>query len=154
MFVLTLKWNKKTAVLLVAAVAVLLAVIVLIAALGGSDAPKDTACDMNTCEGRVAYLSQLGWEVDAGSETEQDIVIPREFSPVYTKYNELQISQGFDLSDYCGMDAKLYTYDVVNYPDGVQALAQMIVCSGQLIGGDIHSTALNGFMHGLRPMPD
>lgn len=156
MFVLTLKWNKKTAVLIIAAVALLLVILVLAIGRGGSDRPEDAALgiQLNTCEKRVAYLASLGWEADPASETEQNIVIPREFSQIYAKYNELQKTQGFDLSEYCGMDATVYTYTVSNHPSGETVMAQIILSNGQVIGGDIHSTALGGFMHGLKPMAD
>ena len=151
---LTLKWNKKTAVCILVAAAVLLALIVILAARGGEDSGTVSGSSLNSCEDRVAYLSQLGWTVDPASETEQDIVIPKTFSQVYEKYNELQKSQGFNLSEYCGLDAKIYSYTVTNHPSGEAATAQLILLSGQVIGGDIHSNALGGFMHGIKPTAD
>ena len=155
MYVLTLKWNKKTAVAVIAAAALLLTALVLL--VGGGREHTDEAVlgiRLNTCEKRVRYLASLGWEAEAESETVQQIVIPREFNAVYAKYNELQKSQGFDLSDYCGMDAELYTYRLRNHPSGEEAFAQLILFSGEVIGGDVHSTALGGFMHGIRPQTD
>ena len=55
------------------------------------------------------------------------------------------------LSEYCGMEVTLYTYRVLNdeYADE-EVLAQLYVSNGCVIGGDVHSTALDGFMCGIR----
>ena len=48
---------------------------------------------------------------------------------------------------------QLYSLRVTNYPsyDGPgEVWATVLVRKGHVIGGDIHSTALDGFMHGLR----
>ena len=155
MFVLTLKWNRKTAVLMIAAVAVLLiALVLLFGSSGKSEIAPETGVQLGTTERRVAYLASLGWTADPASETEQPILIPKEFGSVYEKYNELQLKQGFDLREYRGMDATLYTYTVTNHPCGENVVAQLIVYAGEAIGGDVHSVALDGFMHGLKPLAD
>ena len=156
MYVLTLKWNKKTAAALIVAAALLLVALILLVANGGKKDSEDVVpgVRLTSCEKRVEYLASLGWTVDAASETSQDIVIPREFNEVYQKYNELQLAQGFDLRDYCGMDAMIYCYAVSNHPSGEQAIAQLILFADEVIGGDIHSTSLGGFMHGIKPQSD
>ena len=155
MFVLTLKWNKKTAVLAIAAAAVLLIALVLLFGRAGREAlAPESGVRLDSTERRVAYLAALGWTADPGSETEQPVLIPKEFSGVYEKYNELQLQQGFDLRDYRGMDATLYTYTVTNHPCGENVIAQLLVFAGEAIGGDVHSAALDGFMHGLKPQAD
>ena len=155
MCVFTVKWNKKTAVAIVVAVALLLTALILLAGRSQS-VPDGTVLGirLDSCEKRVAYLASLGWEADPARESCQKIVIPKSFSAVYTRYNELQKSQGFDLSDYCGMDAELYSYTVSNHPGGQPVIAQLILFGGEVIGGDIHSVAMGGFMHGIRPQPD
>ena len=155
MFVFALKWNKRTAVLVIAAAAVLLIALVLFVGGVGKSAPDPAAgVRLDSTEARVAYLAALGWSADPASETEKQILIPKEFGPVYEKYNELQLRQGFDLREYRGMDATLYAYTVTNHPGGEEVLANLIVFAGEVIGGDIHSCALDGFMHGLKPAAD
>ena len=45
----------------------------------------------------------------------------------------------------------MYRYRVKNYPSGEEnVIAQIIVLNYQVIGGDVHSSALDGFMHGLK----
>lgn len=155
MLVLTLKWNKRTAVFMIAAAAVLLVALVLFVGGSGRKASAPAAgARLDSTEKRVAYLASLGWSVDPASETEQQILIPKEFGAVYEKYNELQLRQGFDLREYRGMDATLYSYRVTNHPSGEDVFAQLIVFAGEAIGGDVHSCALDGFMHGLKPLSD
>lgn len=105
----------------------------------------------STTEKRVEYLSSCGWEADPATEQVQDILIPVHFSPVYESYNQLQRQQGWDLADYAGKNCTLYTYAVTNYPDKEQVvLADLYVYKNQIIGGDVHSTDLGGFMIGLK----
>ena len=94
LFVFTAKLNKRKAVLALVALAVLLCVIIFLAAgLGknnhADDAPALTAVMKDNAQ-RVAYLNSLGWEVKEEPVEEQTITIPREFSDVYEKYNEIQ----------------------------------------------------------------
>ena len=96
-------------------------------------------------------VQALGWEADPVTETAQEIVIPRVFSGVFSDYNALQKQQGFDLSTYAGETCTAYTYRVTNYEGSTDTvLAQLFVYRNRVIGGDIHATAMDGFMHGLR----
>lgn len=105
----------------------------------------------STAEKRVAFLAECGWQVDLSSEQAQEILIPEHFSSVYDQYNQLQLQQGYDLSDYAGRSCTMYTYTVTNYPDkGQTVLADLYIYKNQVIGGDVHSTNLDGFMIGLK----
>ena len=43
-----------------------------------------------------------------------------------------------------------YTFEVVNYPTGeTGVLADVLLREGQVIGGDIRTSDLNGFLHSL-----
>ncbi|MBR4282612.1 MAG: DUF4830 domain-containing protein, partial [Clostridia bacterium] len=46
---------------------------------------------------RAKFLLSYGWEVSTVPLEVVQVTIPNEFNEVYEKYNELQISQGFDL---------------------------------------------------------
>lgn len=106
--------------------------------------------NVTATEGRVAYLAALGWEVDAQSEQAQDVVLPRVFDGVFADYNQLQRAQGFDLSAYAGLDCTVYSYRVTNYTGcDDTVLAQLYIYKNRVVAGDIHSTALDGFMHGI-----
>ena len=43
----------------------------------------------------------------------------------------------------------VYKRQVLNYPDDAQGDAHLYVYKDEIVGGDISSTALDGFMHGL-----
>lgn len=104
-----------------------------------------------TPEERIDFLRELGWEVDAGTENKQLIHIPEQFTPVYEDYNALQKEQGYDLSLYSGKDCMLYSYTVLNYPDpGQTVVANLYTYRNRIVGGDVHSTNLDGFMIGLK----
>lgn len=106
---------------------------------------------VSTPEERAAFLLKCGWEVDTASEEEQLIHIPEHFTAVYQDYNDLQLQQGYDLSLYGGKDCTLYSYTVLNYPDPEQTvIANLYIHKNRIIGGDIHSTNLNGFMIGIK----
>ena len=155
MFVMTVKFNKKTAVAILIALAVLLAAIVIIA--GQSNAGEAGSKGLSiggkvaTNEARIEYLKDLGYEVVPDPISEKTVLIPREFNEIFNEYNLLQRKQGFDLSQYKGLEVILYTYQVTNYPNtSEEVYAELYVRNGHVIGGDIHSTALDGFMHGFK----
>ena len=123
------------------------AIVCLLLLAGGLSGSNTVTCT----EERVAYLEELGWCVDPESESAQTVCIPGEFSDVYTRYNELQQQQGFDLRDYAGKECTLYSYQVTNaLYDDTLVLADLYIKNDRVIAGDIHSTALNGFMVGIR----
>ena len=77
-------------------------------------------------------------------------LLPEKLEEPYASYNDLQLSQGFDLRPYCGRQLARYTYTLTNYPDrpeGVQA--NLYVCDGQIIGGDIFCPGAGGFQEAL-----
>ena len=106
----------------------------------------------HTAEARIAYLSQFGWSVKEDPVEVCEVIIPAEFDDVYEKYNELQKEQGFDLSLYASKRVKRWTYEITNYT-GYENTgfihANILVYDGKVIGGDVCSTELNGFMHGF-----
>ena len=96
------------------------------------------------------FLKEYGWEVSPTPVELQEVTIPAEFGRVYTVYNDLQLAQNFDLAPYKGKAVMRYTYEVYNYPDipsGV--VANLLIYKEQVIGGDICTRALDGFMHGF-----
>ncbi len=150
MFVLTFKWNKKTALLIVVAVAVLLCAVIFSIGAGGSSGGGAGSAKVKTNEDRVKFLENLGWEVNETPVDEKKVVIPKEFSDVYDTYNRMQLDQGYDLTQYRGMEAIIYTYTVTNYTGySGNVVADLYIRSNEVIGGDIHSLAIDGFMHGL-----
>ena len=106
--------------------------------------------DLNTLDGRAAYLQSLGWEIDPESESFRTVIVPDQLEGIMAQYNKLQLKQGYDLSRHLGESCLQYCYEVMNYPDSDgKVLVSLYLQDGQIIAADIHSTALNGFMHGL-----
>lgn len=99
---------------------------------------------------RMSFLSQFGWQVKEEPLEICEIVLPAQFNETYHNYNEIQKQQGLDLSRYAGKTCKRWTYEITNYPDQPEGVhANLLIIDGRVIGGDISSTQLNGFMHGF-----
>ena len=150
MFVLTAKLSKTK---LIAAGLILLAAVLLIVMLAISDGEKRN--DMpkgGTNDERVSYLATYGWSVNAMPTESQKVKIPDTAdNTVFSRYNDLQKSQGFDLTDYAGAEVMRYVYEILNYPDASEPVyASILVCDGYIIGGDITDTASDGMIHGFR----
>ena len=154
MLIWTLKFDKKKAAFWVIMAALVIIGIVLLLGTRSQAAQAGTgakaAASVKSEKGRVAFLESCGWKVESPAMKEETILIPKSFSPVFEEYNDLQKQQGYDLSRYCGKEVKLYTYKVLDSRLGDNVLASLYVSDGTVIGGDVHATALDGFMIGLR----
>lgn len=153
MFVFSVHKRQIKMALLVLCIAAV-AVAFFVVSNQGVEAAKEAQMNVRaaTAEERVAYLSQFGWSVEDDPVEVSEVIIPETFDDTYTQYNELQKAQGFDLSVYAGKRVKRWIYRVTNYPgfencDCIQAT--LLVFDGQIIGGDVCSTELDGFMHGF-----
>lgn len=114
-----------------------------------SSSPQETD-EASLC---LDFLRSFGWET-AGDPDVKPITIPLVFDEVYTRYNEeIQLPGGYDLRRYAGRQVTLYAFAVVNYPTEDKVTANVLVCDGAVIGGDLCSARLDGFMHGFT-MPD
>ena len=152
--------KRKVLTGLIVAVGVVLLLVFLLGKAGETPAaaatePSATAeIDAGTNEGRIAFLQSFGWEVSETPTETQEVKIPQEFNNVFTRYNQLQQSQNYDLAPYAGKTVKRYVYAVTNYPDGQQDwYATVLVQGGEVIGGDVSSTRQGGKMHGFA-MPE
>lgn len=151
MFMMTAKVDKKRIALFLAAGAAAIALLLFLT--GGRDktpAPEGQPVSMSTNEARVQYLETLGWQVDSAPVQTQEVKIPTESNDVMERYNQLQKSQGFDLSAFAGKTATRYVYQIRNYPDAAEPVyATLLVYKGEIIGGDVTNTAANGTVQGL-----
>ncbi len=153
MFVFTAKLNRKKAVAIVAGAALLLIAVILLVSLhsirGAEKAPESAS--VADAAGAARYLAGLGWEVEPQPLEIRELVIPRSFSGAYADYAALQARQGYPLAEYGGMEARRYSFRVLNHPSGAENIvADLVVCGQTVIAGDIQSTALDGFMTGLK----
>lgn len=151
MFVLTAKLSKaKIAIAAVVIIAIIVALILLIG--GGGKAPdQEQPITVSSNDDRVAFLASFGWSVNAEPVQTQQVMIPsQDDSEVFARYNQLQISQGYDLSAYAGQNAMRYVYEVLNYPDATAPVyATVLVYDSTVIGGDITCSAPDAPIHGF-----
>ncbi len=109
------------------------------------------ADDLSTPEGRQMFLSELGWEIDLSTETHKSVMIPDTLEGVMEDYNNMQLKQGYDLSGHLGEKCEQYTYLLTNYPDSSEKVLVTIYIQGRdIIAGDIHTSSIDGFMHGIK----
>ena len=150
MFIWSTRLSKKKLVLGgVLVVCVLAAAFCLPTLLGGDEAPASLPGERNAQ--RVEYLRNCGWEVVEEPVETFQFLLPEELEEPYLSYNDLQLSQGFDLRPYCGRQLARYTYTLTNYPDrpeGVQA--NLYVCDGQIVAGDVFCPGAGGFQEALQ----
>ncbi len=106
--------------------------------------------EVRSNQDRVDYLSAYGWQVSSDPIATQELLIPEEMDESYDEYLALQTDQGFDLKKYAGKRVKRYTYEVLNYPSGETGVqANLLICKNTVVGGEILSPRLDGFLHGL-----
>ena len=151
MFMLTAKVDKKKIILALAAVAVLIVMLIMIFGGGSKKAAETAAPGADTNDGRIKFLTDFGWEVASSPTESGQVKIPDESSEVFTRYNTLQKSQGYDLSRYAGQTVMRYVYKVTNYPGATDPVfATLLVYKGQIIGGDITDTGPKGVIRGFQ----
>lgn len=154
MFVFSIKHNRRKTI---AVLAVLLAAVTAVIVIAGFhnaspqavDSGKKYALSASTNEERVAFFKQFGWTVNAEPVDTGDVTIPEKFSDVYLSYNNIQKEQGLDLLPYAGKTVQQWIYSVTNYPQQESMRGTLLVYSGRVIGGDLSTPQLDGFMTGF-----
>ncbi len=113
-------------------------------------AGNDTS-NAKTNSNRLIFIKKAGYTVLSNEPTSKTVVIPAVFYDVYENYNTLQQSAGYDLSIYKGCEVTIYTYSI-NPPSDYtgECVVNLIVYNDRVIGGDISSVALGGFMLPLK----
>lgn len=150
MLIMTAKVNKTGLVIAIGSVVAVIALLLMLFSSGGSE-PTAVTGQAATNEDRIRFLSELGWQVSAAPAESSQIRIPREASQVFDRYNQLQKSQGYDLTTYGGKTVTRYVYQVTNYPDATEPVyATLLVHKDRIIGGDITDTAPGGKIRPLK----
>lgn len=150
MLIMTAKVNKTGLVIAIGSVVAVIALLLMLFSSGGSE-PTAVTGQAATNEDRIRFLSELGWQVSAAPAEFSQIRIPREASQVFDRYNQLQKSQGYDLTTYGGKTVTRYVYQVTNYPDATEPVyATLLVHKDRIIGGDITDTAPGGKIRPLK----
>lgn len=143
----TWKLTRKSAVCIVLSVAAVLCLMVVLSGIRRTAALERVSCQQEAAD----YLERIGWQVDRETGQVQSTVLPDFFDRTLDTYNQLQLDQGYDLREHRGQEIVIYTFSVVNYPNTADdVLACLLTCRNRVIGGDLHTAALDGFMHSLR----
>lgn len=122
-----------------------MAILVLFLTAAWLTSVKFSMIDGSTHAKRASYIKSLGYDINGESVSSKNIVIPTDFGDVYSTYNTLQKQSGFDLSDYKGRKATVYSFAL--WED--ERTIHLIVIDGKIVGGDISETAVNGKMEPL-----
>ena len=148
MVIMTAKVPKRRLlliVLLLIAAAVVLA-LCLRGAGGETEKPAKTGTQGATNEARIAFLESYGWQVEPEPVETLSLTLPKELEEPYLSYNVLQRAQGFDLEPGCGKTVERCTYTVKNHPSGKVCQADLYICGGEIVAGDILCTGEGGFI--------
>lgn len=149
MMVMTAKVDFKKILLGLAAVAALILSLILL--LGGGETAETAAPALSSNDGRVKFLTDFGWEVTTSPRESSQVKIPAESSEVFERYNALQKSQGYDLSQYAGKNVLRYVYQINNYPGTTEPVyATVLIYKNKVIGGDVTNTAAHGHIQGFQ----
>lgn len=149
MLVMTAKVDKKKLLLVVFALVVL--VVGLIMLFGGRDSQPTVSTGITNNDARVAFLKEFGWDVTTSPAESGQVRIPTGSNEVFERYNELQKSQGYDLSTYAGKTVMRYVYQVNNYPGATEPVyATLLIYKNQVIGGDVTDTSAKGCIRSLK----
>ena len=150
MFVMTAKVQKKKIAILLGAV-VALPLILVIALGSGKSESTASEISIHTNDDRVQFLASFGWEVVTSPAETSQVRIPAESSEVFQRYNSLQKTMGYDLTEYAGKTVMRYVYTVKNYPGAAEPVyATILICNNRVIGGDITDTAATGKIQGFQ----
>lgn len=148
MFIVSAKLSKSKCILF----SFLLILLLLpVLALSGREETLPAPIAGETDRQRTDYLASLGWIAASTPSETLEFALPDPLGETYDAYNRLQKQQGFDLSQYAGQQVKRYSYPISNHPDtedGVQA--DLYVCNGVVIGGDILRSGSNSSVSTLK----
>ncbi|MBE6920591.1 MAG: DUF4830 domain-containing protein [Ruminococcaceae bacterium] len=149
MLVMTAKVDKKKIAIILAAVVIVVAGLFLI--FGGNDSTPTSSTGVANNDARVAFLKSFGWEVTTSPVESGQVRIPESGNDVFNRYNELQKSQGYDLSAYAGKTVMRYVYQINNFPDATAPVyATLLVYKNQVIGGDVTDTSAKGSIRSFK----
>lgn len=156
MMIMTAKVDIKKTILILAAIAALILALILL--MGEKDAAQTSAPAEGSNDARVQFLKDFGWDVTTSPTESGRVKIPEQTTEVFDRYNALQKSQGYDLSQYAGKTAMRYVYRINNYPGATEPVyATLLIYKNKIIGGDITDTTAGGHIRPLKqpaPIPE
>ncbi|MBQ9756813.1 MAG: DUF4830 domain-containing protein [Clostridia bacterium] len=99
----------------------------------------------------VKYIETLGWQIDSVPSEITHLTLPEHFDAVYETYSAVQTHSGFPFADFKGKRVTRYTYNVLNHKNSKtsKVTAGVFVYENTIIGAEISSGDMNGFMHAI-----
>jgi len=95
-----------------------------------------------------AFLEEKGWPTAADCTIEA-VVLPQKGDVTWEQYLAMQRENGFSMDSFCGKEVRRFSFAIENHPKGKNVRANIYWHDNRIIGGDIMSPALDGFMHGI-----
>ena len=149
MMVMTAKVDMKKVTVILGVIAALIVAIIML--FGSSDTQTTSAPAASNNDARVKFLRDFGWDVTNSPTESSQVRIPEQTSEVFDRYNQLQKSQGYDLSKLAGKNAMRYVYQISNYPGATDPVyATVLIHKQQIVGGDVTDTSAKGKVQGFK----
>lgn len=104
---------------------------------------------MKTNEDRVAFIEGFGIKVNNTPIREESFTMPDDFDRVILGYNQIQKTQGLDLTKYERKRVTHYAYEVTNYDSDGKVYVNLLVYRNRIIAADISSLDDGGFVSSL-----
>lgn len=113
----------------------------------------DTTLKVTDNAGRVEFIRSLGVEPSEQAVSIKETVIPTCLNDVYLTYNALQKSAGYNLLELLGETVTVYCYEIPDL-NGKTAYVNLLIHENKVVGGDISSAELSGFMLPLKKIEE
>ncbi len=105
---------------------------------------------IKTNEDRLEFISKFVSGVSGEPVETVSFSVPENFDRIMLSYNEIQKSQGLDITKYKNKKVTRYTYEVEKWGDeGVPVFINLIVHRNKIIACDISSQDPTGFVKPL-----
>lgn len=138
--------NAKLTILSIACFLIFLAVCLLMLRASPPDSVEvegeTVGLGIGSDEEIESFIAKCGYTVE-GCVSDDEITVPKNWNAAYTAYNELQLSQGFNLRGYKGKPARKLVYALCDSDDYVTIL----VSDDRIIAADVSP------MDGAEPRP-
>ncbi len=152
MFIYTIRASTIRFFSILLAALVLVGVIFTFAAKSATNAVSAMVdfSGIKTEEDRIEFIESQGYTVKRGSEESAEFSVPENFDRIISGYNQIQKSQGLDISKYKNKRVTRYTYTLENYEGSEDTVyVNLIVYKNTVIACDISSLTDGGFVKPL-----